>query len=402
MKSIYRLAAAAALGFLVAACTEGDKFEPGMETILFTGTEQAQVVRVNSAAIDLTVSATGKASEDVTVRFRYDAAAVDRYNAENKTSYRALPEEDIYITDYEVVIPSGSATSNVSQVFITDDSYAGDGYIYVIPLVITDVEGGSYKMLESSDYILIRPTAEYRFPAFDVNNPNLSAYFIFPDEQHLDLPTYTYEIKFYAYSFKGTGTDAISRLCQWSGKEGEASNMLRFGENGYEGNSLQLVSPAGNIVSNTLFQPERWYMLSLVYDGSTMTMYVDGEPEEQKANGDGATEFQRFEMGMSWQSYNYAQLFSGRIAEMRIWNRALSVTEMKEGLCNVPVDAEGLCAYWKFDEGEGHVFHDATGNGFDMDWSDTWRDDGTGLKQFDKSSYADGQWIEDDNNVCRN
>ena len=217
--------------------------------------------------------------------------------------------------------------------------------------------------------------------------------------------TYTYEIKFYAYSLKETGTDAICRLCAWEGAAEEKANMLRFGENGYEGNSLQLVSPAGNIVSNTLFEPGRWYMLSLVYDGSTMTMYVDGEPEERKGTGDGSTVFQRFEMGMSWQGYPAMQLFSGRIAEMRLWDRALSVTEMKEGVCNVPADSEGLRAYWKFNEGEGHIFHDATGNGYDMDWSDTYRDAGSGsLSPFDKGAIAEGQWTSADDpiNVCRN
>ncbi len=49
-------------------------------------------------------------------------------------------------------------------------------------------------------------------------------------------------------------------------------------------------------------------------------------------------------------------------------------------------------------EGEGHIFHDATGHGYDMDWTDTWRDDRENgeLVHHDYSQYI--RWIKDDNN----
>ena len=52
-------------------------------------------------------------------------------------------------------------------------------------------------------------------------------------------------------------------------------------------------------------------------------------------------------------------------------------------------------------EGEGHIFTDATGNGYDMDWSDTAREvtDGAGLTyNLDYSSYI--TWDSDDINKC--
>ncbi len=405
MKTYFKTGILTVLALLAAGCTEGDRFEPGREIVLFTGTDDSPVIKVDGDSYGLTVSATGKATEDITVYFRYDESVLEQYNAANKTTYRAVPESAVSIESDHMVIPAGSAASAVNTVSIISHDHVEEGYIYVIPFVLDRVEGGDYEILSSTSSILIRPTNEFKFAALDIDNSNMSSNYIFPDDKAIELSTYTYEIKFYAYSLKETGTDAICRLCAWEGAAEELANMLRFGENGYEGNSLQLVSPAGNIVSNTLFEPGRWYMLSLVYDGSTMTMYVDGEPEERKGTGDGSTIFQRFEMGMSWQGYPALQLFSGRIAEMRLWNRALSVTEMKEGVCNVPADSEGLLAYWKFNEGEGHIFHDATGNGYDMDWSDTYRDAGSGsLEPFDKGAIAEGQWTSADDpiNVCRN
>jgi hypothetical protein len=103
---------------------------------------------------------------------------------------------------------------------------------------------------------------------------------------------------------------------------------------------------------------------------------------------------------MSWTSYGSSQRFNGRIAEVRLWNRALTTSELQLGLCGVDPESDGLVAYWKMNEGTGYVFNDATGNGYDMDWSSTWREvtEGQGLVEQDKSSYVN--WLLDESNKC--
>lgn len=393
-----------AAAIMMVGCTEGDKFQPGREIVLFSGTDDSPVVKIDGDQFGITVSATGVASEDATVYFQYDATALDEYNATHKASYKAVPESALEFDSKVFTIAKGSAASNTNTVKVKNKDYYEEGNIYVIPLALTEVKGSGYEIIHSTRSVLLRPTNEFKFNALDIATPEMSSNFIFADEKAIELSTYTYEIKFYAYSLKDTGTDQICRMCAFEGKNEEKANMLRFGENGYPGHSLQLVSPAGNIVSNTLFDPGKWYMLSLVYDGSTMTMYVNGVPEETKGTGDGSTTFQRFEMGMSWGGYTAKQLFSGRIAEVRVWDRALSVTEMKEGICNVAKNSNGLRAYWKFDEGQGHIFHDATGNGYDMDWSKTARDvnENGVMVDLDKGALAETRWVYDDINICRN
>ena len=180
--------------------------------------------------------------------------------------------------------------------------------------------------------------------------------------------------------------------------------MLRFGENGQDINSLQWVNPAGNLVSKTRFQTKTWYTLTFTYDGSALVMYVDGV-KDVEGTGAGETTFQRFELGMSWGGgYPQKQRFLGRIAEIRVWNRVLSSSEIQLGLCGVDAASEGLVAYWKMNEGEGHIFHDATGHGYDMDWSQTVRDNTEGgtLNPFDYSSYVESSWVFDSNNKRSN
>lgn len=55
---------------------------------------------------------------------------------------------------------------------------------------------------------------------------------------------------------------------------------MRFGEGG-TGNRLQFVlgGDAGNHFANKMFLTNTWYLLTIVYDGSKFTMYVDGEKD---------------------------------------------------------------------------------------------------------------------------
>ncbi len=52
-------------------------------------------------------------------------------------------------------------------------------------------------------------------------------------------------------------------------------------------------------------------------------------------------------------------------------------------------------------EGDGHIFHDATGNGYDIDWSKTVREitEGKGLEATPSAANAVA-WDSDDNNKC--
>jgi hypothetical protein len=179
--------------------------------------------------------------------------------------------------------------------------------------------------------------------------------------------------------------------------------MLRFSENDKPARTLQWVCPGGNIVSNKTFDTYRWYTISMTFDGSTLTLYIDGEKDNEGSyTGTDPIQFQRLELGMSWGGgYPYSQRFSGRIAELRVWNRALSAGEIKLGICGVDASSNGLKAYWKMSEGEGSIFHDSTGNGYDMDWSKTVRDKSENGVLIDTPTAADAvAWTSDDNNKC--
>jgi len=400
-KTILNIILLLAVGCLLAACdSEGDKFDYQKVGLLISGTEQVPVQRFTvdelPAAYAVTVKATRRCPKDVTVHLAIDTSLVRSYNATHGTAYYAVSPSSVAIEDSKVTLRQGEALSTAAQVKVlkTDDFI--EGATYVIPVTIRQVEGDGGEVIESSRTIFLQISRIISFYSLE-NNQNASSNYIFPDDKMVNLTNYTIEFKVYSYNFGNVGN--IKRVLAIEGKNEEEANMFRFGENGSAGGDiLQWVLPGGRCFSSTHFKTNRWYLVSCTYDGSTFKMYVDGVEDAQTSGSGKATPFQRFELGMSWGNYRTSQFFQGRLCEVRVWNRALTASEIAMGFAGVNAHSEGLIAYWKMNEGEGHIFHDATGHGYDMDWTDTWRDDRENgvLVAHDYSQYI--RWIKDDNN----
>ena len=400
-KTIFNILLLLVVGTVFTACnSEGDKFDYQKVGLLISGTEQVPVQRFTvdelPAAYAVTVKATRRCEQPVTVSLAIDTALVRAYNAQHGTAYYPVPLSCVKLENSEVTIPQGEALSSSAQVKVIDTEGFIEGATYVIPVTIRQVTGEGGEVIESSRTIFLQISRIISFYSLE-NNQNASSNFIFPDEKMVNLTNYTIEFKVYSYKFGKVGD--IKRVLAIEGKNEEEANMFRFGENGSAGGDiLQWVLPGGRCFSNTHFKTNRWYLISCTYDGSTFKMYVDGVEDAQATGSGKATPFQRFELGMSWGGYRNSQFFSGRLCEVRVWNRALTASEISTGFAGVNAKSDGLVAYWKMNEGEGHIFHDATGHGYDMDWTDTWRDDHENgeLLPHDYSQYI--KWIKDDNN----
>lgn len=386
----------------VSCTTDGDKFDYGKKGLLVTGTETDPLVKFvvedTPSTYAVTAKSTAKVDHDVNITFAIDTALVSTYNKANSTGFFAAPAGSVELDNPNVVIQAGSALSTAASVKVVDTSNFAEGRTYVVPVTIKEVSNaGSEQVLESSRTVYLKISRVINFYAID-NTSNTSSNFIFDDAKAVNLTNFTYEIKVYSYGFGSGGN--IKRVCSFEEKNETNASMLRFGENGMDGNQLQWVSPAGSIPSTTRFAANRWYMISLVYDGSEFAMYVDGVKDAVLGAGGKSCNFQRFELGMSWGGYYSSQFFAGRIAEVRVWNRALSSSEMTNGICGVDAHSNGLVAYWKMNEGSGHIFKDVTGNGYDMDWNNTWRADNEG-DLIHHTDYGNNlKWIKDDNNKC--
>jgi hypothetical protein len=108
-----------------------------------------------------------------------------------------------------------------------------------------------------------------------------------------------------------------------------------------------------------------WHHLVAVYDGDTMSMYLDGSLSAELAYTNGLTP-NVSSMYIGWDPYSSDRHFDGVMDEVRIYSRALSATEVEELYTESDSAAvsdleAGLVASYAFD-GDAS---DESGNGYD-------------------------------------
>ncbi len=192
-----------------------------------------------------------------------------------------------------------------------------------------------------------------------------------------NLSNYTFEALVNANNFTKTIAThgSASKLSTIGGIEG-GKFMLRFGDDPIQTDQLQVIYPNGTNdgdkkTSNTRYATGEWLHLAVVFQSSTTPrfgkVYVNGVEQTEMAaatptqarttnfgeaingNEQGWNYPRRFWIGYSWDN---ARFFDGMISEVRIWNRALTEEEINEPnhFYTVEYDADGLVAYWKFDD----------------------------------------------------
>lgn len=215
-------------------------------------------------------------------------------------------------------------------------------------------------------------------------------------EKPTELTNATIEWHFFANSWHEPGMP--NRLGAVEDRS-EQGVMLRF-SNGNNAGKGQLHLSAKYLIGsepqvtkegeNTpyIFEAGVWHTLSLVMDGTNISVYDNGEYINKYAmRSHQSFNFERLEWGMSWDErwddtgYCTSQLFDGFIDYVRVWTVARSQSEIKAGLCDVASDSEGLFSYWRFtDEPDNSYMIDRAGNN-DIDWDSMSQMDGSSIRQ---------------------
>ncbi|MBQ9570959.1 MAG: DUF1735 and LamG domain-containing protein, partial [Prevotella sp.] len=318
-------------------------------------------------------------------------------NKLNGTSYQPIPQNAVQLENTQVTIKEGTAISTSAAVRVVSTEDFTEGVTYVIPVTVTNVSGSDDEVLPGSKTIYLRISRIINFFSIQANS-GASSNFIF--EKTIPLSTLTYEMRIYPQGLNRTNYP--QRFLALEQADESKSLLLRFNEANSD-NKLQVKLAGNTFLSNTEFENGQWYLLSIVCDGSNVSLYVNGELDASISGSieGGSLNFQRYEMGMSWTNYPSQQFFAHRFSEIRIWDYARSATEIRGSMCAVDPKSEGLKAYWKFNEGEGYIFKDSSGNGFDMDWSKTKREKRENQGLVDTPEAANAiQWVKDDINKC--
>jgi len=107
-----------------------------------------------------------------------------------------------------------------------------------------------------------------------------------------------------------------------------------------------------------------WHHIVVVYEGTTATVYSDGVQRDTVTIAPVRDNNLPLYIGR-YGEFNIHH-WNGLIDEVRIYDRALSVEEIRASMhMKLTGDEDGLVAYWDFDEGEGQILGDSSGNGND-------------------------------------
>ncbi len=146
-------------------------------------------------------------------------------------------------------------------------------------------------------------------------------------------------------------------------------------------------TPNTDTPAPTTITDGKWHHVAGVRNNNTYIVYVDGVLDmtstDNHVMGGSPYNLHIGHLG-AWNGY-----FNGQIAEVRVWNRALSEAEIKSKMFSnlVPAQETGLVGYWKFDEGTGTAATDLAGTNNGTIHGATWVSDRPSITNFGLVAY---------------
>ncbi len=131
-------------------------------------------------------------------------------------------------------------------------------------------------------------------------------------------------------------------------------------EEGQGGGTLGLNHPVSGATAVT---SNAWHHAVATYDGTTWSLYLDGNLDATLAVGQPAASnsIQHFGVGTALNSSGVASgFFAGLMDEVRVWDHARTPVEIQAGMSQAITGATGLVARWGFDEASGAALDSTT------------------------------------------
>ena len=324
-----------------------------IEEALSSTSQKVTVQATGESFTTLNVHLSNLSSTDNHYKLVTDQSVLDTYNHINGTGYIMLPK-DYYTLPETITVKAGQyaadALSIALKAFSQEMMKSGESYALPVKLVSQD---GSISPMENTGtfVILAESIIEFSAPMF-VGAPSLKANKF--TESPETYSQYTIEVRFQVANtadrdravFKNGGDDANFILLRFEDPQSDNEN--------YKAHSLVQIVGRNRLYLNpsNSFKPNEWQHLALVCDGSNYRLYR-----------------------------NCKILMS----EARIWSVVRSASQIQNNMTQVSPKSVGLEAYWRFNEGQGNVFEDATGKGHTLTTSatPTWID---GILSTDKST----------------
>jgi hypothetical protein len=160
-----------------------------------------------------------------------------------------------------------------------------------------------------------------------------------------------------------------SIVCKHGWTQGEKGYVLRCGGNGYLAFAIAGINNSGNAVSwkeaksgSGKLQLNTWHHVAGTYDGHKIKLYIDGDQVASKNFSGSIDPSIDYDLKVGRIADNNTvdkRFFDGWIDDVRIWNDALSESDIQAGMNEqISGSSNHLVAYWKFNEGSGTTVDD--------------------------------------------
>ena len=367
MKSLYRklgLLSVVLMGLSFSACDDA-KYKPVDTGLYLAETNTKSLVGKKIISEDdghynftITPRLISPIDQDVTMSLGIDKEFLNQYNARYGTSLEVVPDEYVEFSNKEITLKAGEVLSSTVEITIKPLSkeMVDSGKKYALPVGIV---GANTSLLAGASSILyqLEKTPIVTVPILNSQN---NAKFSMTSDYSLTQ----WSVEFCVNIDKlGTAIGQLNNQAMISasapdGMDGEI--YTRFGDAPIKGNIFQVKNQGTQINSNMEFSTNTWYHLAIVCDGATLSLYVNGELDNQIAVTGKVTNLEKNKFGFGNTDYLKANV---KVSELRFWTKAISQTQIKENMYSIDPTTEGLEAYWKMDEGSGNDFKDYTGHG---------------------------------------
>lgn len=312
-------------------------------------------MELTGADINIIVRLAKKTESNVEVGITMNPALLTEYNELNSTEYEILSTYQLP-NDAKVTIPAGSISAGYK---IHIDNFDTQGKNYALPIELgTVVANGIEKSNTQSKFIyLVAKPLIVSVPVMSAKGTSGKVSTAPETNWGIALPQWSLECwtRMSGYNKNNQAIFSLGSL--------DHEIYIRFGDANGPYNYLQLktlggqVETARDLVSNT------WCHWAFVYDGTTLTIYRNGEPDvkfDPPAPKGGEV---RLDFVNMISSGTYFVDECG-MSQVRLWKIARTQSQIKNNMFySINPENPNLIAYWPMDEGDGYTFADITGNG---------------------------------------
>ena len=324
------------------------------------------------AGTEISVSSSVPVNKDTKIKISLRPDLLEEYNAKYGKNYVVPPAESYSLSGEEVVISAGYSRSSEVEFTVTSLDDFQEGTTYCMPVSIERIENSGLAVLEPSRTLFIVLKTPVFSKAIYIGSGNKYKVPKFLEATELSaLKEMTLECRVFVDTFSN-GADNSSVM----GIEGHCA--VRFGDVKIDRNVLQICrdnyQPAATAKP---FDTKKWYHVAAVWNANSKewNIYIDGQFAAGTATQGETMDLTSndgygFGIGAlsQWQS---SRPLMGYMAEVRVWSRALSQSEIANNMNYVDPTSAGLLAYWRMnawepnDSGSGNIVRDLTGHGYD-------------------------------------